>query len=135
VTIRSRPLEDQAPSSVLGFFIIQKPARGLGPQACAVFLSEESGKGLAHVLRIKKAISAVHKMADQPDPTTELLVQAIIRLCRKDKSPPTAQPSQSKKENWTKGPYSSDDLGGGSPRRLFVQGRDVAAWEHARGQR
>jgi hypothetical protein len=63
-------------------------------QIVAAWLGEEGHRGLAHVLRCKAAISAAHRAADLPDPTNDLLVRAVIRMVRQDKSPPAAkQPS------------------------------------------
>jgi hypothetical protein len=57
------------------------------PQAVAVFLSEESRHGVKHVERLKASISAIHKAADFSDPTTDILIRAILRLCRNDTTP------------------------------------------------
>jgi hypothetical protein len=58
-----------------------------GPPAVAVFLSEESRHGVKHIERLKKSIAAIHKAADLQDPTEDLLIRAILRLCRNDTTP------------------------------------------------
>ena len=63
------------------------------PQVVAAWLGEEGPRGLAHVLRCKAAISAAHRAADLDDPFEDLLVRAVIRMVRDDKSPSTAKPS------------------------------------------
>jgi hypothetical protein len=54
------------------------------PQMVAVYLSEESEKGLEHVQRQVRAVSAWHRATSNPDPTTDILVRAILRLCEKE---------------------------------------------------
>jgi hypothetical protein len=56
------------------------------PGMVAVFLSEESEKGAAHVDRLCHSISAAHRGFGFPDPTTDILVRAVTRLARTDKS-------------------------------------------------
>jgi hypothetical protein len=64
------------------------------PQAIAAFLATEIAKGQAHLNRLCAAIGTMHKRVDLPDPTTDPLVRAVVRLAHKDKSsPPTAKPS------------------------------------------
>ena len=58
------------------------------PQAVAVFLSEESERGAAHVSRLARSISVVHTACNFADPTTDVLVRALLRLVRTDKSSP-----------------------------------------------
>jgi len=55
------------------------------PQAVAVFLSEESEHGAAHVSRLARSISIVHTACNFSDPTTDILVRAILRLVRSEK--------------------------------------------------
>jgi hypothetical protein len=62
------------------------------PQAVAGFLSSECSRGLTHVNRLVKAISVAHCSADLSDPTTDILVKAVVRLVKKDPYP-TAKPS------------------------------------------
>jgi hypothetical protein len=63
-----------------------------GPaQAVAVFLSEESEKGAAHVERLCHSIATVHRALNFADPTTDVLVRAVMRLARSEKSPPPQQ--------------------------------------------
>jgi hypothetical protein len=62
-------------------------------QIVAAWLGEEGPRGLAHVLRCKAAISAAHRAADLDDPCEDLLVRAVVRMVRQDKSPPAEKPS------------------------------------------
>jgi hypothetical protein len=64
------------------------------PAAIAAFLATEIEKGQAHLTRLCAAIATMHKRVDLPDPTTDPLVRAVVRLAHKDKSlPPAAKPS------------------------------------------
>jgi hypothetical protein len=54
------------------------------PQMVAVYLSEESEKGIEHVRRQVNAIRELHRATNNPDPTTDILVRAILRLCEKE---------------------------------------------------
>ena len=69
------------------------PCLPASAQVVAAWLGEEGPRGLAHVNRCKAAISATHRAADLPDPTDDLLVRAVIRMVRGNKSPSTAKPS------------------------------------------
>jgi hypothetical protein len=53
------------------------------PQMVAIYLSESEG-GLEHVKRQVRAISAWHRATNHPDPTGDILVRAILRLCEKE---------------------------------------------------
>jgi hypothetical protein len=64
------------------------------PAAIAAFLATEIEKGQGHLNRLCAAIALMHKRVDLPDPTTDPLIRAVIRLALKDKSsPPAAKPS------------------------------------------
>jgi hypothetical protein len=63
------------------------------PQAVAAFLTSEIHHGKAHVRRLAKVIARAHSNADLPDPCTDLLVRATIRLANEQ---PTDKPSQQK---------------------------------------
>src|SRR5262249_25975824 len=52
------------------------------PQAVAVFLAEETERGAAHVARLCRSISTVHRSCNFPDPTLDVLVRAVVRLTR-----------------------------------------------------
>ena len=65
-----------------------------GPQVTAMFLSEDCEKGLAHFKRLRNAIACTHRMAGFPDPTADLLVLAVGRLLKNNKSPTPATPAQ-----------------------------------------
>jgi hypothetical protein len=66
------------------------------PQITALFLAEYGVKGLKHFHRQCKAIACTHRMAGFPDPTADLLVLALGRLLRdnKSKSSTPATPAQ-----------------------------------------
>jgi hypothetical protein len=72
------------------------PCLPAGPQVTAMFLSEDCKKGLKHFNRLRNAIACTHRMAGFPDPTADLLVLAIGRLLRdnKSKSSTPATPAQ-----------------------------------------
>jgi hypothetical protein len=61
------------------------------PGMVAVFLSEESEKGAAHVDRLCHSIASVHRAFNFPDPTTDILVRAVVRLCRSESNKPPQQ--------------------------------------------
>jgi hypothetical protein len=65
-----------------------------GPQVTALFLGENGKKGLAHVNRLRNAIAFTHHTAGLPAPTDDLLVKAICRLLKDNKSSPPASPAQ-----------------------------------------
>jgi len=50
------------------------------PQMVAAFLTTELDKGRPHLNRLIKSISTTHHKADLPDPCTDLLVRALLRL-------------------------------------------------------
>jgi hypothetical protein len=60
------------------------------PAAIAAFLSTEIAKGQSHLNRLCAAIALMHKRVDLPDPTTDPLIRAVVRLAHKDKSSPPA---------------------------------------------
>jgi hypothetical protein len=70
------------------------PCLPAGPQVTAMFLGEHGKRGLAHVNRLRAAIACTHRMAGFPDPTSDLLVRAVCRLLKDNKSPPPATPAQ-----------------------------------------
>jgi hypothetical protein len=63
------------------------------PQVTALFLSEDCEKGLKHFNRLRNAIGCTHRMAGFPDPCEDLLVKAVSRLLRDNKSPQPATPA------------------------------------------
>ena len=64
------------------------------PAAIAAFLASEMEKGQGHLNRLCAAIAVMHKRVDLPDPTSDPLVRAVVRLAHKDKSsPPADNPS------------------------------------------
>jgi hypothetical protein len=65
-----------------------------GPQVTAMFLGDHCEKGLKHFNRLRNAIACTHRMAGFPDPTEDLLVRALGRLLRENKSPQPATPAQ-----------------------------------------
>jgi hypothetical protein len=60
------------------------------PAAIAAFLTTEMAKGQAHLNRLCAAIAVMHKRVDLPDPTTDPLIRAVVRLAHKDRSSPPA---------------------------------------------
>jgi hypothetical protein len=68
-------------------FSVPLPYLPAAPAAIAAFLSTEMKEGQAHLNRLCAAIAAMHKRVDLPDPTTDPLVRAVVRLAHKDKSP------------------------------------------------
>jgi hypothetical protein len=65
-----------------------------GPQVTAMFLGDHCEKGLKHFNRLRNAIACTHRMAGFPDPTEDLLVRALGRFLRENKSPQPATPAQ-----------------------------------------
>ena len=65
-----------------------------GPQVTAMFLGEDCKRGLAHFKRQCKAIACTHRMAGFPDPTADILVLAVGRLLKNNKSSTPATPAQ-----------------------------------------
>lgn len=65
------------------------PAR---PQTIAAFLVRESERGAAHVSRLAKNISTIHRAVGFADPTTDVLVQAVIQEIKDRKEPNDAHP-------------------------------------------
>ena len=62
------------------------------PQAVAVFLSEKSERGAAHVLRLRNSISTIHRATNFADPCDDILVKALVRLIRnEEKEKPDAK--------------------------------------------
>jgi hypothetical protein len=66
------------------------------PPTVAAFLTSEIRLGRPHMRRCIKAISSTHHKADLHDPTTDLLVRALLRLAVEQ--PTTDKPSQQKKD-------------------------------------
>jgi len=64
------------------------------PQVTALFLGEHGVKGLKHFNRLRNAIACAHRMAGFPDPTADILVLAIGRLLRDNKSKSSTPPAQ-----------------------------------------
>jgi hypothetical protein len=54
------------------------------PQMVAVYLSEESEKGIEHVRRQVNAIRELHRATNNPDPTSDILVRALMKLIEKE---------------------------------------------------
>jgi hypothetical protein len=57
------------------------------PQMVATFLLEETLGGVAHVSRLLKSISTVHRAVNQDDPTDDILVRAVMRFIRVNSTP------------------------------------------------
>jgi hypothetical protein len=55
------------------------PAR---PQAVAAFICGEMENGSAHVSRLCRSISTVHKAVDLADPCSDILIRGLLRLAR-----------------------------------------------------
>jgi hypothetical protein len=70
------------------------PCLPASPQVTALFLGEHGVKGLKHFNRLRSAIACTHRMAGFPDPTADLLVLAIGRLLKNNKSSTPATPAQ-----------------------------------------
>jgi hypothetical protein len=62
------------------------------PPAVAAFLTSEIARGRPHMRRVIKAISSTHHKADLQDPTSDLLVKALLRLAS-DEPQQTDKPS------------------------------------------
>ena len=56
------------------------------PEVCAMFLSENSASGIAHVSRLVNSISTVHRALNFNDPCEDVLVRALLRQIRNDTS-------------------------------------------------
>jgi hypothetical protein len=54
------------------------------PQLCAVYITEESEKGIEHVRRQVNAIRELHRATNNSDPTVDIIVRAIVRLYEKE---------------------------------------------------
>jgi hypothetical protein len=65
-----------------------------GPQVTVMFLGDHCEKGLKHFNRLRNAIACTHRIAGFPDPCSDLLVRALGRLLRENKSPQPATPAQ-----------------------------------------
>jgi hypothetical protein len=62
------------------------PSLPAAPQAVAEYLGSELKRGAAHVTRLRNSISAVHSAVfNSEDPTTDILVRALMRCARQDK--------------------------------------------------
>ena len=58
------------------------------PQMVATFLLEEAPGGVAHVSRLLKSISTVHRAVNnQDDPTDDILVRAVMRFIKVNSTP------------------------------------------------
>ena len=58
------------------------------PQMVATFLLEEAPGGVAHVCRLLKSISTVHRAVNnQDDPTDDILVRAVMRFIKVNSTP------------------------------------------------
>src|SRR5262245_22224507 len=64
------------------------------PQIVAGFLASESGRGVAHLNKLKAAISHAHWLAGLPSPCDDVLVGAVIRFAKKFPIPTTDESSQ-----------------------------------------
>jgi hypothetical protein len=60
------------------------PALPAPPQAVAVFLSEESGRGAAHVMRLRSSISTIHRATNFADPCDDVLIKALVRCIQNE---------------------------------------------------
>lgn|SRR5262245_15372000 len=56
------------------------------PQMVTLFLSENCDRGIRHVTRLARSISAVHLACNFSDPTKDPLVRGLLRSLRTDKS-------------------------------------------------
>jgi hypothetical protein len=68
------------------------PALPADPRTVAGFLASEINKGRPHLRRLIKAISVTHLRCDLHDPTSDLLVRALLRLAI-EHPPQTDKPS------------------------------------------
>jgi hypothetical protein len=57
------------------------------PQMVATFLLEEGPGGVAHVSRLLRSISTVHRAVNQDDPTDDILVRAVMRFIKVNSTP------------------------------------------------
>ena len=57
------------------------PALPASPQAVAGFLVSELDQDRAHLCGLLDSISSTHHKADLPDPTTDILCRAVLRIC------------------------------------------------------
>src|SRR5262245_167997 len=60
------------------------PSLPASPQLVAIFLTERSEHGTAHLEHLCRAIAAAHKAKALPNPCDDILPRAIVRLCRKE---------------------------------------------------
>jgi hypothetical protein len=67
------------------------------PATVAAFLTSEIHHGRPHLNRLVKSISAAHHKADLPDPCTDLLVRALLRLAVEQ--PTTDKPSSNQQKD------------------------------------
>ena len=56
------------------------------PATVGGFLTSELDRGKPHLRRVIKAISSTHQKADLHDPTSDLLVRALLRLASDEPS-------------------------------------------------
>jgi hypothetical protein len=68
------------------------PALPAAPATVAAFLTSEIDKGRPHLRRLIKSISQTHLRCDLHDPTSDLLIRALLRLAS-DGPSQTAAPS------------------------------------------
>jgi hypothetical protein len=62
------------------------------PQAVAAYLSKHLDRGSAHVARLARSISTVHRAVGVTDPCDDILVKAVLRLSREtDSKEPTKE--------------------------------------------
>ena len=73
--------------------IAQIPA---APQMVATFLLEETLGGVAHVSRLLRSISTVHRAVNQDDPTDDILVRAVMRFIKVNSTPEKVTSNQEK---------------------------------------
>jgi len=62
------------------------PALPASPQMVAIFLTEQSAYGSDHLATLVRAISAAHRAKDFPNPCDDILVRAVLRLCKKEET-------------------------------------------------
>ena len=66
------------------------------PQMVAAFLLEEALGGVAHVSRLLRSISTVHRAVNQDDPTDDILVRAVMRFIKVNSTPEKVTSNQEK---------------------------------------
>ena len=66
------------------------------PQMVATFLLEEAPGGVAHVSRLLKSISTVHRAVNQDDPTDDILVRAVMRFIKVNSTPDKVNSNEQK---------------------------------------